>query len=226
MTVVVFPDNTALINFAVIERMDLLASLAPNRAWCATVADECRRSSSLPGLSLMALAESIFGEPLRPENAVEHLTTRMYADRLRVPGDDRTKNLGEAETLAIIECRQVRALFVTDDIAVRDLVRADGSTTNCGATRGPYEMRVDINLRRGRSIKESSSRGYANSASELDLSLAELGLLLLQSGVAGNRVVAAAKQADLECLFHGKRQAGAVVPSVFEQSLRRCDGIW
>jgi hypothetical protein len=43
-----FPDNTVLINFAIITRMDLLSRLANgNGRWCATVAAECVESSRL-----------------------------------------------------------------------------------------------------------------------------------------------------------------------------------
>lgn len=42
MTVLTVPDNTVLINFALINRMDLLSRLANgNGRWCATVATEC-----------------------------------------------------------------------------------------------------------------------------------------------------------------------------------------
>jgi hypothetical protein len=46
-----FPDNTVLVNFAIISRMDLLARLANgNGQWCATVASECARQLESPGL--------------------------------------------------------------------------------------------------------------------------------------------------------------------------------
>jgi hypothetical protein len=49
MTVLVFPDNTVLVNFALISRMDLLERLANGHgAWCGTVAAECRTSAKIP----------------------------------------------------------------------------------------------------------------------------------------------------------------------------------
>jgi hypothetical protein len=49
-----FPDNTALINFALINRMDLLGRLANgNGRWCATVATECEESAKRPGLAAL-----------------------------------------------------------------------------------------------------------------------------------------------------------------------------
>ena len=95
-----FPDTTALINFATIERMDLLEKIAAERAWCGSVSDECSAWAGEPDLSSIRRAWDIFGEPLRPDTPVEHLTTRTYYERLRVPGEPRTKNLGEAETLS------------------------------------------------------------------------------------------------------------------------------
>ncbi|HMS74531.1 hypothetical protein [Gordonia sp. (in: high G+C Gram-positive bacteria)] len=117
--VIVFPDNTALINFAVIGRMDLLERLVGrNGSWCRTVSEECDDWSRKPNLADMRRAHDIFGEPLTPENPREHATVLRYRDMLRTPGQPRTQNLGEAETLAIIECRNIRALFVTDDQSV------------------------------------------------------------------------------------------------------------
>lgn len=122
MTLVLFPDTTVLINLATIRRMDLLEKIAAERAWCGSVAGECDHWAAEPGLTDMQHARDIFGEPLRPDTAVEHLTTRTYFERLRVPGEARTKNLGEAETLAIIECRNLSAILCTDDGPVRSLV--------------------------------------------------------------------------------------------------------
>ena len=64
VAVFLFPDNTVLINFAIIDRMDLLERLANgNGRWCATVASECDLSARKPGLSALADARGIFGSP-------------------------------------------------------------------------------------------------------------------------------------------------------------------
>jgi len=115
-----FPDNTALINFAIINRMDLLARLANgNGRWCATVATECAESAKRPELAALAGAAEIFGEPLFPTNA-EYQDVRVLRDELAGPGDQPSKHLGEAETLAIVVRRQYACFFVTDD---RDATR-------------------------------------------------------------------------------------------------------
>jgi len=110
-----FPDNTVLVNFAIINRMDLLKRLANgNGRWCATVATECAESARLPELAALSGAEGIFGEPLFPD-AAEHQDVRVLRDQLARPGDPPTQHLGEAETIAIIVRRQLPCFFVSDD---------------------------------------------------------------------------------------------------------------
>lgn len=125
--VLLFPDNTVLINFAYLHRMDLLERLARNGAWCGTVAHECQQSARLPDLEDMAFAHGIFGEPLRPETPVEHVMVRTYQTRLARPGDRPNQNLGEAETLALIDCRSLQAIFVTDDSSVARVLDSSSS---------------------------------------------------------------------------------------------------
>jgi predicted nucleic acid-binding protein len=120
VTILMFPDNTVLINFAMINRMELLARLANgNGRWCATVATECAASARLTELAALDGARAIFGDPLFPDDA-EHQDVRLLRDDLAGPGEHSTKHLGEAETLAIIVRRQLRCFFVTDD---RDAAR-------------------------------------------------------------------------------------------------------
>src|SRR6185312_1176366 len=101
-----FPDNTVLVNFAIINRIDLLERLANgNGRWCATVATECAESATRPELATLTGAREIFGEPLFPD-AAEHQDVRLLRDQLASPGDPPTRHLGEAETIAIIVRRQ------------------------------------------------------------------------------------------------------------------------
>jgi predicted nucleic acid-binding protein len=119
----VLPDNTVLVNFALINRMDLLARLVANGAWCASVAAECDASAAQPGLASMAEAYEIFGEPLRPESVTEHVMIQTLRTLLARPGEARHRHLGEAETLAIMSCRSLRGIFATDDTAVPALAQ-------------------------------------------------------------------------------------------------------
>ena len=124
MPQLLFPDNTVLVNFALINRMDLLRRLVNERGrWCATVASECARSAQEPGLGAMDLASEIFGAPWYPESAVEHLDVQGLRLELAQPGDDAHTHLGEAETLAIMIRRDVDGFFVTDDGDARRLAR-------------------------------------------------------------------------------------------------------
>jgi hypothetical protein len=102
-----FPDNTVLVSFAIINRMDLLNRLANgNGTWCATVATECAQSARLRELAALDGAREIFGEPLFPDDA-EYQDIQVLRDELAGPGDQPTSHLGEAETIAIIVRRQL-----------------------------------------------------------------------------------------------------------------------
>lgn len=110
------PDNTVLVNFARIGRMDLLRLVAAERStWCYTVSDECEKSSRVNGLEQLAEAPEIFGEPLKLETRVEHSDTQVFRTRLSKPGDGPAANLGEAESLSIIMNRRLDVTFITDD---------------------------------------------------------------------------------------------------------------
>jgi predicted nucleic acid-binding protein len=112
-----FPDNTVLINFAVIGRVDLLEKLANgNGRWCLSVSQECAKSARVDGLAALNGVRDFLGEPLEPTPA-ELLTTRMVRDSMAAPGDQPTKHLGEAETIAIVTSRDLQSttVFVSDD---------------------------------------------------------------------------------------------------------------
>lgn len=110
-----FADNTVLINFAIINRMDLLKRLvSDNGRWCLSVAHECDRSAEQPGLGALSQAKDIFGPPMYPD-ASEYLEARVLRDAVASPGDRIDAHLGEAETLAIMIRRNIYGFFVTDD---------------------------------------------------------------------------------------------------------------
>lgn len=124
------PDNTVLVNFALIHRMDLLTELINGRgAWCISVANECHNSANaVSNLSDMTQAPAIFGTPLHPDQA-ERIDTRTLRDNIASPGDAATKHLGEAETVAIISRRQIDGLFLTDDRDAQALAAHNGIAT-------------------------------------------------------------------------------------------------
>lgn len=123
MTPLLFPDNTVLVNFALINRMDLLGKVTNgNGMWCATVADECRKSSRVSGLETMTQARDIFGDPLYPTR-VELSDTLVLRVRITQPDDSPEKSLGEAETIAIMSRRHPTGILVTDDGGARLLAK-------------------------------------------------------------------------------------------------------
>ncbi|MEZ3157847.1 hypothetical protein AB1K56_13050 [Microbacterium sp. BWR-S6Y] len=129
-THLLFPDNTVLVRFARIQRMDLLAALVrDNGRWCGTVAGECVRSSQEPGLESMTQAHNIFGEPLRLQTGQEIVDTTTIRTSLAAPGDPATRHLGEAETISIITNRGLSAFFVTDDRSAAQRAQEHGIRT-------------------------------------------------------------------------------------------------
>lgn len=106
--------------------MDELGRLINGRgSWCATVAQECAKGATKPGLEEMAKATIIFGEPLYPVG-VEFTDTQTIQDQMRRPGDQPTEHLGEAETIAIINRRRLKGFFVTDDRDAARLAKSEG----------------------------------------------------------------------------------------------------
>jgi hypothetical protein len=68
MTAFVFPDTTVLINFALINRMDLLSRLLRDRGrWCLTVSQECEGASQVEGRLELLLAKDLLGVPWEPQ---------------------------------------------------------------------------------------------------------------------------------------------------------------
>ncbi len=124
MTRLVFPDNTVLINLAYLNAVHLIRLKNAQATWCASVAQECHKSSRTPGLEALKGAPHILGKPLYPMGA-EHGETQVLRRRMASPGDSVTKHLGEAETITIITRRGISAVFVTDDQdATREAIAA------------------------------------------------------------------------------------------------------
>jgi predicted nucleic acid-binding protein len=112
-----FPDNTVLVNFAIMGRVDLFADLVDGRgAWTSTIAGECAKSAQISGLESLARMPQILGDPIMPSRS-ERIDTFALRTRLASPGDHDAKHLGEAEAIAIISARNIAAVFVTDDRA-------------------------------------------------------------------------------------------------------------
>lgn len=125
MAHLLFPDNTVLVNFGLMGRVDLFAELVDGRgAWTNTIAEECRRSSRQAGLESLARMPEILGAALIP-TPVERIDTLVLRERLAAPGEARTAHLGESEALAILVSRRLSAVFITDDRGAARLAAAE-----------------------------------------------------------------------------------------------------
>ena len=124
-----FSDNTVLINFGLVDRVDLLgAVLDGSGRWCASVAVECERSSDEDGLDCLREVWDHLGEPVHPTQA-EQVNTLILRDRMASPMDHRRKHLGEAETLAVMSERFQARTFVTDDTEACRIAESLGIAT-------------------------------------------------------------------------------------------------
>ncbi|GAA0034439.1 MULTISPECIES: hypothetical protein [Brevibacterium] len=112
----VLHDTSVLVNFHRASLLKALDSMLGERMlWSATVARECARlesSLNLPGLT--AEATLVLGEPLFPDDD-EHRKIRQLRDQFAAPGEHPDEHLGEAEIIAIISARRLKAFIATDD---------------------------------------------------------------------------------------------------------------
>lgn len=116
-----FADNTVLVNFGLIDRLDLLARvLNGNGRWCASIQTECERSSARTELAALAGVPQLLGPPVIPTTA-ERIRTTILREQLASPGDARSAHFGEAETLAVMESRHHADVLMTDDNGARAL---------------------------------------------------------------------------------------------------------
>lgn len=110
-----FPDNSVLVSFAHIGRLDVLEELLQGRGhWVGAVAAECENSANYPGLSDLARVPAFMAPTLIAERA-ELVDARVIQAQLRAPGDPPAKSYGEAETIAVVVRRQLQTVFLTDD---------------------------------------------------------------------------------------------------------------
>lgn len=124
MTEFFFPDNTVLCNFAAVDRLDLLKSVANGRGrWTEAVAYEASRSAAHhPSLARLA-QDGWLAEPIEITNdadiqAIEQIRRAVFAKR----GDSPLKHLGEAQTCYVIKnwTEFAGSWWITDD---RDALR-------------------------------------------------------------------------------------------------------
>lgn len=144
MTTLLFPDNTVLVNFALVQRIDLFEALAAGRgAWTVTIAEECAKSARRPELEALERIPEILGAPWVPTRA-ERVDTFAVRIKLAAPGDPQTRHLGEAEAIAMLGARDAPAVFVTDDGAASTLAETFG--LRCLTTSDLFKLAVRARL--------------------------------------------------------------------------------
>ncbi|MGO1848892.1 hypothetical protein [Microbacterium sp.] len=122
----IFPDNTVLVNFAHLRRLDLLEGLLRGTGqWLAEVAAECERSSAYEGLDELSRVAGFMGETIYASDRERRLACQIR-EEISDPGDPPTKSLGEDMTLGVIAERQLNgSVFVTDDGGALEYAKAD-----------------------------------------------------------------------------------------------------
>lgn len=130
----IFPDNTVLINFAIVRRLDLLEGHLRGRGrWVEAIAFEASRSARYyPDLSNIPAAGWL-GDPI----VIDHPEDVQAVDRIRrlTFGGSHSqprKHLGESQSLWLLKERRSEfagAWWVSDDTDALDAALAAGITT-------------------------------------------------------------------------------------------------
>ena len=132
-----FPDNTVLINMALLGHVEHLRAFVQGRGrWCATIEWEWRQSRDELSLhSADAAVRATCGEVLYPQDR-EHIDIETLLTSMREPGDPPNKHRGEAETLVIISNRAdlFGAVFMTDDGGARERACREAAVSRCLGT--------------------------------------------------------------------------------------------
>lgn len=142
----VFPDTTAIINFALVDEMPLLERLVgANGSWCATVASECDDQARKQGLPQMRDAHRIFGQPLRLQTPSEWVDFRANQTFFRQAsrGVD-ASHAGESEMLAILAGRTIKSLVVSDESGVARRLAVLGMTAIIQSATSWEQFRVAL----------------------------------------------------------------------------------
>ncbi|GDY33659.1 hypothetical protein [Gandjariella thermophila] len=133
MTVFLFPDNTALCNFAAVDHLDLLRSALNHRGrWTAAVAYEAERSARLLAPLRKVTEDGWMGQPIEITDPTE--IQRVHRIRRVVFGgtdDQPLKHLGEAETCFLLLHRPefTGSWWISDDREALRYARHQGIVT-------------------------------------------------------------------------------------------------
>lgn len=133
MTVLLFPDNTVLCNFASVERLDLLEAVLNGRGrWTSAVAHEAEQSANQLSPLLGLRAAGWLGAPIEITEE-QHIRQVQRIRRVVFGGtdDQPLKHLGEAETCFLLKEWEEYAgsWWISDDREALRYARFQGITT-------------------------------------------------------------------------------------------------
>ena len=178
-----FPDNTVLINVAILDHVEFLDRFVQKRGrWCASIEYEWRRSHRALDLSSKfdVQVRNMCGQPIQPDHG-DYVDIQLLQEQMRAPGDRRIKHLGEAETIVLIRRRAelMGSIFLTDDAGNRCL-----GTTELLAyfevagwiTRNVVHADLLVLQEAGRHVRPSVAREYDQLADGLLLKMKRAGL--------------------------------------------------
>lgn len=115
----IFPDTTVLVNFAYIQRMDLLEALCNGKRslWVERVRGETAPWRDKEGTASIAKSDFIFGDPILLSPA-QRQQARILRTQMAKPGDSPERHYGEAQTIVVAAeyALNEKVYFVTDDM--------------------------------------------------------------------------------------------------------------
>lgn len=128
-----FPDNTVLVNFACISRIDLLKEILRDRGrWTDAIAYEAQRSARIyPELGSIA-RDAWLGDPIevtdrKEQMIIESIRRAAFGGSANEP----LKHLGEAQTCHVIRTNPEfsASFWITDDHDAAEYAKRQGITT-------------------------------------------------------------------------------------------------
>lgn len=130
MAAAVFPDNTVLINFGTVDRLDLLAGWLRGRGrWTEAVADEARQSAQFVPAMQGLDGAGWLGTPIQIDSGkaiaeVERLRRNVFGGSIAEP----RKHLGESQTCYLIkhDPAWVGSWWVSDDTDANEWAQFQG----------------------------------------------------------------------------------------------------
>ncbi|MGH8527029.1 MAG: hypothetical protein ACREXY_23340 [Gammaproteobacteria bacterium] len=123
----VFFDANTLINFAVIDRLDILGRRYEGcAAWTDGVQFEVKRGVQSDRRIQRVLDVPWLGSPVEIEGVADLTRVELLRACLSGSSSRPTKHLGEAQTIFLLETSYESSIFITDDRPAADFARRRG----------------------------------------------------------------------------------------------------